>query len=579
MVLARLLAARQPGCKHWYFAESKGAIVVIFSRISAIFLILFLLSAQAQSAWFNVVTYGATGNGSTDDTTAINSAIAAFNSAGSGVLYFPAGDYRTSGGLMPISAGGIVQGDGTLRLLTIDFRATLVRSDSNTNSLFTVTSDRLMFRDMAILNDAVSTPTAGAGITITGSGVSSTQVDYDNLYCERFFNCIDVQSGAQWSLRNSLIAGPVNYGIRIRNVVVADAGDWSITDSAFYSSHQNAAAAIRIESSGGGKIVNVKVNDDATSVKFVHAIDVAPSSPTSILLVSNSSFENVSGVALNVSSSSSWNLIAITGNEFGMYDGNTNAAISIAGQNYISITGNLIVSTASAAAAISLTSCDKVTAFGNVTMGFTNTLATSNVTNLAGINSPIGSGSIVTPGTYTNPTLTIEADGRISSATNGVGSTGSTWSSTVSGSSSQNLTITGLNLAADKLYSCEFSLKDASGTAAVLSVFFDGDAVPTNYERQNTISSGSGVSTGRANNSQIAQFSASQQMMGLITVGNDFDGRPRAIFSINNGAVSSLVRIDSALAYAVSANLTSLTISSNTAAGFAVGSQITCKVN
>lgn len=50
-------------------------------------------------AWFNVKTYGATGNGSTDDTSAVQAAIDAAASAGGGVVYFPRGIYVIGGAL------------------------------------------------------------------------------------------------------------------------------------------------------------------------------------------------------------------------------------------------------------------------------------------------------------------------------------------------------------------------------------------------------------------------------------------------------------------------------------------------
>jgi polygalacturonase len=43
---------------------------------------------------YNVMDYGATGNGSTHDHGAVNSAINAANSAGGGIVYFPAGTYK-----------------------------------------------------------------------------------------------------------------------------------------------------------------------------------------------------------------------------------------------------------------------------------------------------------------------------------------------------------------------------------------------------------------------------------------------------------------------------------------------------
>jgi len=47
--------------------------------------------------WYNVRTYGATGDGTTDDTVAINAAIAACGTAGGGTVYFPAGVYLCDG--------------------------------------------------------------------------------------------------------------------------------------------------------------------------------------------------------------------------------------------------------------------------------------------------------------------------------------------------------------------------------------------------------------------------------------------------------------------------------------------------
>src|SRR5579872_7461956 len=51
-----------------------------------------LLTAQAQQI-FNVKSFGATGNGSTLDSPAVNSAIAAAGAAGGGIVTFPAGTY------------------------------------------------------------------------------------------------------------------------------------------------------------------------------------------------------------------------------------------------------------------------------------------------------------------------------------------------------------------------------------------------------------------------------------------------------------------------------------------------------
>jgi polygalacturonase len=81
-----------------------------------------LTTAESASAAgvFNVKTYGATGNGSSNDTSAINNAITAANSAGGGTVQFPAGTYKSGNSIhmksnvtLQLDAGATVVGAGS----------------------------------------------------------------------------------------------------------------------------------------------------------------------------------------------------------------------------------------------------------------------------------------------------------------------------------------------------------------------------------------------------------------------------------------------------------------------------------
>jgi hypothetical protein len=109
------------------------------------------LSSGAQ-IFVNVKTYGATGDGTTDDTAAIQSAINAVRSAGGGVVFFPQGTYIVSislnfTGMVGFEVWGSGLGGTTIRLNTagtpgIDltgsrnysFRNMLIFAGSGTNS-------------------------------------------------------------------------------------------------------------------------------------------------------------------------------------------------------------------------------------------------------------------------------------------------------------------------------------------------------------------------------------------------------------------------------------------------------------
>ena len=65
------------------------------SKIFFIFLMLlsFSLTLSAKDLYYNVLTFGAKGDGKTNNTKAINAAIDAAAKNGGGTVYFPAGNF------------------------------------------------------------------------------------------------------------------------------------------------------------------------------------------------------------------------------------------------------------------------------------------------------------------------------------------------------------------------------------------------------------------------------------------------------------------------------------------------------
>lgn len=306
---------------------------------------------SASLPWFDVTAYGATGDGSTDDTTAISDAIVALTAAGKGVLYFPAGTYKTSGGFT-LSVPCTVLGDGVS-----DFGDTMsvskITCTSQTAVLFTVTTKLARFEGLSLINTFAGTPSAGSAIFANCSNPLA-RIDLFNVYVQGFRDNFDIAvAGAFWTVDKCFIGGAVRYGLRIRNTATADFGDPAISDSVFYPIGYNGTAAIRIESGGGVKINNVKVNS-AGSTKWVDAVSLVGTGATSILLVSNSSFENYSGDGLDLSGT--WRYQIITGCEFGQYGNATGNAIKLASNSDVIIDDCAFVADTGTPTAISISS-------------------------------------------------------------------------------------------------------------------------------------------------------------------------------------------------------------------------------
>lgn len=387
--------------------------------------------------WFNVKNYGAIGNGVADDTAAINLAIAALNAATRGVLYVPAGDYKVSAGLTTITAAAVIKGDGSSAFDDSVFISRIF-STSGTAVVFTVTSKVALFEHLDLVSISGGTPTAGSAIQASGSYIHQ-RVDYNDLHVRGFYDCIDVQVGAHWVASGVLITNPVRYGFRIRNTVNPDAGDWSIIGCNFNADSYNGSAAIRVESSGGGKISNTKINRGAPATlgQFVTGLDIAmgTGSSTSVLTLTGTSIENVTGDAVSIVTTGTGNygLVSIAGLQVGLHDNNTGRAVKVSAASTgsfgtagtiagVVVDSSTFYTNGTARAAIALTNCDNIVLGDIAILGFNARYTSSGATNITdGNGAPSGAAGGDLSGTYPNPSVVDDSHAHTSATAPGSG--------------------------------------------------------------------------------------------------------------------------------------------------------------
>lgn len=257
-------------------------------------------------------TYGCVGDGSTDSTVAWAAMSTAIDMSGlpAAIVIWPGLDFKMSVAALPSVVPVQIFGYGSADELGANGTSILSCSSATADFLdFTVPGssvDKLLIR-----NVAGGTPSAGSGMKWTAGGGSRQT----NLYVDNFWIGIDHVNSREWYLDNVCINAPVKYGMRINNVAIPDGGDCSISNLQVIAETHNADAAIRIESGGGIKMVNVKGN--VRSGGFVNGIDLAVAAAvnTSLLQIANSSFENMSGSPIKgrVNASGSWSQVTLTG--------------------------------------------------------------------------------------------------------------------------------------------------------------------------------------------------------------------------------------------------------------------------
>lgn len=119
-------------------------------------------SPAAGLTVFNVVTYGAVGDGVTDNTSALQTAQNACAVAG-GILYFPPGVYLTQGLIV----------DSLVNILGAGYEASIIKLKNNTPTSIGITGDVLVGRNFVSLSSA---PYGGSGSSTSVAGINSWSI-------------------------------------------------------------------------------------------------------------------------------------------------------------------------------------------------------------------------------------------------------------------------------------------------------------------------------------------------------------------------------------------------------------------
>ncbi len=202
---------------------------------------------------YSVKAYGAKGDGTTNDCTAITNTIAAMT--GGGVLYFPQGNYITGASChLAITTPTILRGAGRCKLLSTVCASKITSSDP-TGNLFTWTAGG-SWEDIAIFN--VASPTSGSAILTSGTD-ALLRVNCKDALIQGFYDNADMWVGGQFVIDSCDFLDPMRDSLSIQNSLVQDSGDWAVVNSYVTGQTNTPRTGIHVMGGNAGVIHNTTV--------------------------------------------------------------------------------------------------------------------------------------------------------------------------------------------------------------------------------------------------------------------------------------------------------------------------------
>jgi len=308
-------------------SSGAGLIGSIFSATGAINM---TVQAAIDSCWISIKRFGGTGNGSTDDTTAMQAA----HNTGHPIFY-PDGTYKFSS--ITIPSGGIIGagiGKTTLKCSSGTVDAILCTAHGYVND-----GEAYLFRDFNLANSVGGS--SGSGIRINPSIDENRGSIFNNVYISQFYTGIQFDKASSWSITDCGIAEFKKFGVWVKNTNNADSGDSGIVNTGITTS-VSGTVSVYINSSGGLKITNSKLNGGGTGIYLN-----PQTGNTSDLLVSNTSIEGMTSYAVYLGGSGgyTWTNIVLNGNQIACTNGigitiDNSVGQMVISNNVIQVTGS-----------------------------------------------------------------------------------------------------------------------------------------------------------------------------------------------------------------------------------------------
>jgi hypothetical protein len=171
----------------------------------------------------NVLAYGATGNGSTDDTAALQAALNAVPFSG-GTVLLPAGVYKVTSTLIIDKDNTVFEGVGTSAVIQVSGTALGIDVIQVGNG--TTTRSQCAIRNLRIAADAQKT--AGVGIHLT----KCFKIWLQNLLIEKQYRSLQFSNTTEVWFNHSDVRDTKEHGLFIQNDLMSGF-DWYVSDCVF----------------------------------------------------------------------------------------------------------------------------------------------------------------------------------------------------------------------------------------------------------------------------------------------------------------------------------------------------------